>query len=109
MKADAIITVRFFTSAEGGRKTSITGSKYGCPLIINNQGYDCRFALDDISIELGNEYTIPIAFLVPEEALKKLRIDSKISLWEGKVIAIGSVIEIINRDENKDVSRPDFH
>jgi hypothetical protein len=42
MKPDAIINVRFLTTAEGGRNTAVGGQFYACPLFFDNEGFDCR-------------------------------------------------------------------
>lgn len=96
MKPEAIIRIRFLTAEEGGRKTAIEGSRYGCPIIVNQQGYDCRFLLDgEGRFDLGETYEIPVKFLNPGLALKELKEGTEISLWEGKTIARGEVIKIL--------------
>ncbi len=48
MNADIYIKVRFKTSEEGGRKTSVKRKTplgpdfYGCPLMVDGKAYDCR-------------------------------------------------------------------
>ncbi|WP_303907142.1 hypothetical protein [Thiohalomonas denitrificans] len=96
MKTEAVIRVRFLTPEEGGRKTPIEGERYGCPLMLNGQGFDCRFVLDGYAcFELGKSYEIPVKFLNPVLALKELREGTEISLWEGKIIARGVVIKVM--------------
>lgn len=90
---DAVIRVRFLREAEGGRRTDISNSAYGCPLFISGQAFDCRFAdTTEYVYCLGHEYTIPVKFLTPNLALPLLSIGHKISLWEGKTIAEGMVL-----------------
>jgi hypothetical protein len=100
--ADAVIRVRFLREAEGGRRTDISGSSYGCPLFISGQAFDCRFldATED-GYCLGHEYTIPIKFLTPNLALPLLGIGQKISLWEGKTIAEGMVLWVRRTEDVK--------
>jgi len=89
---DAWICVRFLSPTEGGRKTDISVRAYGCPLLIDGQGFDCRFmATTEAIYHLGHEYKIPIKFLSPELALPLLSIGKKINLWEGRIIAEGTV------------------
>ncbi len=97
MNKEAIIFVRFLTTEEGGRQTSIKGDRYGCPLMINGeQGFDCRFVLDGTTVfELGKEYEIPVKFLNPKNALKSLHEGDEIYLWEGKKIGLGVVKKIL--------------
>jgi len=95
MKPDVLIQVRFLTSAEGGRAAGIFGSRYGCPLFVDGQGFDCRFILKaNTCLELGMTYDIKIKFLNPDLALPHLEEGTPISLWEGRTIATGQVISI---------------
>lgn len=94
MKPEAVIRVRFLTTEEGGRKSPIEGDKYGCPIMVNEHGFDCRFILDGgARFELGESYEISVKFLNPDLALKELREGIEISLWEGKTIARGEVVK----------------
>lgn len=89
---DANIRVRFFPEAEGGRRTDVTACEYGCPLLVDGQGFDCRFMPTTETVySLGQEYEIPIKFLSPEMALPLLSVGRKISLWEGRPIAEGTI------------------
>jgi hypothetical protein len=89
---DAKIRVRFLPETEGGRRTDVSGREYGCPLLVDGQGFDCRFmATTEAVYSLGHEYEIPIQFLSPEMALPLLGVGRKISLWEGRTIAEGTI------------------
>ena len=68
MKPDAIINVRFLTTAEGGRNTAVEGQFYACPLFVDNEGFDCRLLLEGRRLELGSAYEVPIKFLYREQA-----------------------------------------
>lgn len=95
MKPDAVIEVRFLTYNEGGRLMPINSESYGCPLIVGKLGFDCRFILDQkICFTLGETYQISVKFLDYEDAVKHLKEGSSISLWEGKTIAIGEVVNL---------------
>ncbi|QDT55090.1 hypothetical protein Pan44_31310 [Caulifigura coniformis] len=102
----AVIRVRFLTTAEGGRKTAIQGVregiqdvKYGCPVYLNGQAFDCRFwPFAAGGYELGQEYDIPIRFLYPERAMKWVSPGAPVTLWEGKTIAVGQVLTIDSRE-----------
>lgn len=96
MTAEAEIKVRFLTHAEGGRKAPIQGGKYGCPLKVGENAFDCRFVLSGNEVfMLGETYQIPIKFLNPEAALLHLKQGSEIELWEGKTIAKGEIIKVV--------------
>jgi len=96
MKADAIIKVRFKTSAEGGRQGAIVGvgQFYGCPLFIDGEAFDCRIPLDGKTLQLGESYELPISFLNRDLVLPKLCPGKSVALWEGKEIATGEVVRL---------------
>jgi len=81
---------------EGGRETALDGEGYGCPIMRNGHGFDCRFVLLGITLfELGKTYDISVKFLNPDYALKELREDMQISLWERRTIAGGTLVKIL--------------
>jgi hypothetical protein len=92
---DAIIKVRFKTTAEGGRKTSLVANIYSCPLFIDGEGFDCRILLGNQQIELGRWYSLPVKFLNRDFVFQKLTPGKLITLWEGKDIANGEVLEVL--------------
>lgn len=92
MRNEAVIRVRLKTSSEGGRKTAITGSVYGCPLFVDGQGFDCRISLEGKTLELGGTYILSVKFMNPSAVLPLLHPGKEISLWEGKEIARGIVL-----------------
>lgn len=96
-KHDALIQIRFFTTAEGGRKSDLFARHYGCPIFIDGydeHGFDCRFMLDtDTHLELGMTHNIKIKFLNPELALAQFKEVASISLWEGRTIAVGHILK----------------
>jgi len=100
MNPDIYIKVRFKTSAEGGRNTSLKRkiplgqNFYACPLMVDGKAYDCRLLIGDKEIELGKYYEIPVKFLDKDLVLPNLAIGKNITLREGKQVADGQVIEI---------------
>ncbi|MDP1609354.1 MAG: hypothetical protein Q8L98_08605 [Chlamydiales bacterium] len=103
MKPDIYIRVRFKTSEEGGRKTSLKRKTtlgpdfYGCPLMVDGKIYDCRLLIGDKEIELGKYYEIPVKFLDKDLALPNLAVGKNITLLEGKEVANGQVIKICDQ------------
>lgn len=96
MKPDAIINVRFFTLSEGGRNTAVEGQFYACPLFVEGEGFDCRLLLGGRRLELGTTYEVPVKFLYRELALPKLTVGKDVLLWEGRNVAKGEVVKIID-------------
>jgi hypothetical protein len=100
---DIYIKVRFKTSGEGGRKSSLKrktelrSNFYGCPLVVDGKAYDCRILIEDKGIELGKYYEIPVKFLDRDLVLPNLTVGKNITLLEGKEVAEGQVIKICER------------
>jgi len=96
MKPDVIINVRFLTPAEGGRNTAVEGQFYACPLFVDSEGLDCRLLLEGRRLELGSTYEVPVKFLYRELALPKLAVGKDVLLWEGRNVAKGRVVKIVD-------------
>lgn len=97
MKPHATVKVRFLTESEGGRKRPISANSFGCPMLVDDRGFDCRFVLNKAqTFELGSTYLIDVQFLSPSEAMNALMVGKQIKFWEGKVIAEGEVVELSN-------------
>lgn len=97
---DIDIKVRFRTSVEGGRKTSLKSkialedACYACPLLVDKKAYDCRLLIGKNELERGKEYEVSLQFLDKESALPHMSVGKHITLWEGKEVADGQVIRI---------------
>ena len=99
MNPDAFITVRFKTTAEGGRQGAIVIPErpeyhYGCPLFVDGEAFDCRLLITGQTLQLGETYELPIKFLNPDLAVSKLSPGKLVTLWEGKDIATGKVVRL---------------
>jgi hypothetical protein len=55
MKSDAIIKIRFKTTAEGGRQGAVVGKFYGCPLFVDGEEVDVALeaALSFATVAIG--------------------------------------------------------
>lgn len=94
MRSDIVLNVRFFLPSEGGRSKAVSGEFYGCPLFINNEGFDCRLLLRGARLELGSTYEVPVKFLNRNLAIPRLAIGKEVLLWEGKNVGMGSIVKI---------------
>lgn len=95
MRFDAVVSVRFLPSAEGGRRSEIVGQLYACPLFVAGRAFECRLLLQEGRAVLGESYELPVAFLCPEEALAVANVGDDVSLWEGKTIARGRILRVL--------------
>jgi hypothetical protein len=98
IKPEAILEVRFKTTAEGGRQGPVFAEKFRCPMIINEEFWDCCLFLNGRQLELGETYQVPVAFLSPDVVLPMLSVGKAVKLWDGKDIAEGKVIELPERE-----------
>lgn len=86
--------MRFFLAEEGGRSSEINGKFYGCPMLVDNEGFDCRLMLDGQSLKLGSTYEIAVKFLNKDLALPKLFSGKEFFYGREKKIARGSIVKI---------------
>lgn len=94
MLPDAYLEIRFRTKEEGGRNTAVSGDFYACPLFVDGEAFDCRLLIAGKNLNLGDWYKIPVKFLNKDLALSRLVVGKEVTLWEGKDVADGAVIEI---------------
>jgi hypothetical protein len=98
MQPDALIRVRFKTTAEGGREHGVGGCAvpfYAAPLLVDEQAFDCRLLLEDRVLELGETYEVPVKFMSPDLALASLVPGKAIGLWEGREVATGQFVRVM--------------
>ena len=97
---DAIIRVTFKTPEEGGRQADIPLAEmpwFGCVLKVAGGNFDFRVTVHDQTYRLGETYDVPIKFLWPEGAVPMLFPGAAVTLWAGKDIAAGSVLEVLRK------------
>jgi len=94
MHADAVIRVRFLTTNEGGRKSNVVGTVYSCPMLIDNEAFDCRVYLEGKTLELGSTYDVPVRFLAPDVAVPRLGLHKRVHLWEGFPVADAEIVSL---------------
>lgn len=95
---DAIVQLRLLSPEEGGRCRPISryeGSDYGCLIWLDAEYFDCRWLLADGQIlALGAAHLVAIRFADRSLVDPLLIAGKRIKMWEGKVIAEGSLAEI---------------
>ncbi len=97
MRPHALVRIRLFESgSDGGRvHRPILGNQFGCPVFFDSgTGHDARFYLSSEKLPLspGDEVTVPIKFLCPDEVRHLLSPDSGFRLWESGFFAEGEVV-----------------
>lgn len=70
---------------------------FRCVFEFEGAGFDCALLLTDLgSLAPGNEAVVPVAFLFPEHVKARLQPGSRFRLWEGKYIAEGEILEVLD-------------
>lgn len=93
---DAFLEIRFKTQDEGGRKTSVTGDYYACPMFVDGEGFECRLLINGMTLDLGKWYELPVKFMNRDLVLPKLKVGKIVTLWEGRDIGSGRVLRLID-------------
>jgi hypothetical protein len=95
-----IADIEFLTTEEGGRRTTFTAEQYGCPFGFKGEYFECRVDLSSVGpLPPGGHARVPIRFFHPELVLSRLVPGSSFTLWEGKTIGRGKVVDVVRSDE----------
>jgi hypothetical protein len=95
LNPDIIASVRLLSTDEGGRKSPIVASAFGCIFEHEGEANDCRLLLDGKGdVWPGQQLSVPIKFLCPELVRPRIRIGDSFLLREGKVIGRGTIEEV---------------
>lgn len=96
IKPDIIVSLQFYTTAEGGRKEPLPPEKFGCPFEFQGELFDCRLLLEETGcLTPGTQATVPVIFLRPDLIKARLKVGSRFTLWEMGTIAEGVVKKIL--------------
>jgi translation elongation factor EF-Tu-like GTPase len=95
LKPDIIASLYVLSTSEGGRKSPIVASMFGCTFEHGSEKNDCRLLLEGKGdVWPGQQISVPIKFLFPELVRPRLQVGDSFRLLEGRVIAHGTVEEI---------------
>lgn len=96
MQPDIIARVTMFAMGAGGKSSAIPAVRYGCPLFIDGQGFDCRLLLDQVGygLELGATAVVPIKFLHFDLVRGLLAPGVRFTLWEMRHFAEGEILQV---------------
>lgn len=93
---DIIASVRFYPTAQGGRKGPTSQPIFRCPLEFEGEKFDCGLHLEKTGpLAPGMTATVPITLLFPELVKPRLKVGSKFTLWDMRPIADGVVERIL--------------
>jgi hypothetical protein len=97
--SDAILRVQFASPAQGGRSRPVGETErwefYSCPLFVTdvNHGFDVRMHSSVHPLLFGRSYEVEADFLSPDEASMYFVRGKTFTMWEGRTIGFGEVLE----------------
>lgn len=94
-KPQVVSSVHLFKT--GGRQGRIVAPKFKCPLLFEDELFECCLFLDQGHLDLGvTQAGIEIEFLHPELVVSRLKPGALFHLWEGKTIGYGHVEKVLS-------------
>ncbi|MEW9900965.1 hypothetical protein ABWL39_20285 [Chitinivorax sp. PXF-14] len=92
---EIVVEITFLSTEEGGRQGQILGGEYRGILGVGNEHFSVRFFVPLEGSTLGSVQRFGVQFLVPQAALPHFPVGASFSVWEGKVIGHGKVLEVL--------------
>ena len=95
---EIVVEITLLQTEVGGRKSPILQGEYRGVLGVGEEHFSVRLfvPLED-GIAPGQVQQFGVQFLVPQAALPHFPIGVSFTLWEGRVIGHGQVIEVLRR------------
>ena len=94
---EIIVEITLHPSEADGRKGAILQGEYRGVLGIGSENFSVRFfvPLKD-GFSPNQTHRFGVQFLVPEAALPHFPVGAEFSVWEGRVIGSGRVLEVLH-------------
>ena len=97
---DAILDLELLPRKGGGRSIPTPSTFFGCPFGFEGEFFDCRIDFTDVGpMSPGTRARVPVTFMSPNLVVPRLRPGSPFTIWEGKTVGHGTVIEIVRAAE----------
>lgn len=96
LKPDVYLNIKFYETSEGGRKGPTPSDIFGCIFKIDEENFDGRMLLEDISsIYPGDsKERVPVKFLNYDVVQNKLHIGKKIYIRDGGTVGEAIVVDM---------------
>ena len=96
MDADAIVDVELLSTTDGGRRVPTPATFLGCPFGVDGEYFDCRLLFWETGpLSPGASARVPVVFLSPALVIPRIHPGKSFTLWEGKTIGHGTVVEVL--------------
>ena len=93
---DAVLDLELLPTEHGGRSLPTPDTFLGCPFVFEGELFDCRLDFSDIGpLNPGARARVPVVFLSPALIVPRLRRGSSFTIWEGRPIGQGAVVEVV--------------
>ena len=89
-----VLRVHLFRTEDGGRGQKTPAEKFGCPVEIRGELFDCRMSVGRDGIAPGETAAVAVRFLLPNLVLRMLRVGDELRLWEGRWIGTATVLRL---------------
>ncbi len=96
VKPEITVEISLLPTEGGGRQSSISEGEYRGILGVGNENFSVRFfvPLQD-GLTPGASGKFGVQFLFPEAALPHFPVGTTFTVWEGKIIGNGKVLEVL--------------
>jgi hypothetical protein len=93
---EIIVEITLYPSEVGGRKGAILQGEYRGVLGVGSENFSVRFFVPfEDGFSPSQTQRFGVQFLVPEAALPHFPAGAEFSVWEGRVIGSGRVLEVL--------------
>ena len=93
---EIFVELNFLSASEGGRVSPISCGEYRGVLGVEGGHFSVRFCVtSEQETAPGKSGKFGVQFLAPEVALPLFKVGVEFSVWEGKTIGHGRVLEVV--------------
>ncbi|WAC74384.1 hypothetical protein OU995_06605 [Roseateles sp. SL47] len=91
---DLRVRIDLLAASKGGRSTPLRGGEFRTVFGIEGAHWSCRLALPDAGLDATMSQVIEVQFLA-EDARQHFPLGASFSVWEGRDIGSGLVLEVL--------------
>jgi len=98
VEPEIIVEITLLPTEAGGRSCAISGGEYRGVLGVGLENFSVRFFVPiECSLSLGETQRFGVQFLFPEAALPYFSVGVTFTVWEGREIGCGRVLEVFEK------------
>lgn len=105
--SEIVAEIVLLPTTEGGKQSPITAGEYRGVLGVSGEHFSFRLSVSEgQQLSPGSSGRFGIQFLFPDAALPHFTIGTEFTVWEGRVVGHGSVIEVMPNKAFNSTSTP---